>query len=119
LSARGTIAGFVVGAVVGGILAALVGWVVVGMETQRVRRGWKLVPVIVAAQDIPEGATLELDLIQQHPIPEQFVTASLTRPNALERVLGQVMRHGVSRGDPIRWQDLDEPPGEAAVAAEE
>lgn len=41
-----------------------------------VRRGWNLVPVVVAAVDVPAGTTLTFDMISQRSVPEQFVTST-------------------------------------------
>jgi pilus assembly protein CpaB len=92
------------------VLALLAGtffWLAVEGERQKVRRGWTLVPVVVAAQDVPEGAVLDLDMVQQQPIPEQFVTGSVVRPDSVNYVVGQKVMVPLQRGDPILWSHFE------------
>src|SRR5687768_8699427 len=63
-------------AVVLGLLAGLVAYFSIKKQEADARRGWKLVPVTVAAQDILEGSVLTPDMVETRSIPEQFVTSS-------------------------------------------
>ena len=67
------------------------------------RKGWNLVPVVVAAVDIAEGTTVTFDQISQRAIPEQFVTASVVKPEAASSVVNQVALVPILAGDPILW----------------
>src|SRR5437868_13897608 len=86
---RAAILGALAGLVAGGMMLGLVDFFFVRYEAARVRRGWNLVPVVVAAQDIPEGTTVTLDMISQRQVPEQFVTSSVVRPESAVHVVNQ------------------------------
>jgi len=71
--------------------------------SHRVRAGWNLVPVIVASQDLPEGTVLSFDVVSQRPIPEQFVTSSIVKPDSASYVIGGKLLVPVQSGDPLTW----------------
>jgi Flp pilus assembly protein CpaB len=102
--------GFIAGCLVGFVVAAGLGSLGVVVLSKREQRrthvSWNLVPVVLAAQDLPEGAVISLDAIAEKAIPEQFVTASVVRPDRASEMLGVKLLAPLMAGDPIRWRDL-------------
>lgn len=68
--------------------------------------GYNLVPVVVAAVDMPEGTLVTFDHISQRSVPEQFVTSSVVKPDSASYVVGQRLQNAVQAGDPLRWADF-------------
>jgi Flp pilus assembly protein CpaB len=98
----GGLIGFFLAAGLGGIGAFYYG----KREHKRVRAGWNLVPVVVANEDIAAGAEITFDAISQRPIPEQFVTSSVVRPDSASYIVGVRVITPLQAGDPVRWSDL-------------
>lgn len=90
-----------------GLLAGSVAYLGIQREKKIVRAGWNLVPVIVAAQDIPEGATVNFEMLSQRPIPEQFVTSSIVKPDSSSYVVGQKVLVPVQAGDALLWSQFE------------
>ena len=72
-----------------GVLGAIVGYSAVKKAEADARRGWNLVPVVVAAKDISESSVVTFDMISQRSIPEQFVTSSVIKPDSASYVVNQ------------------------------
>jgi pilus assembly protein CpaB len=105
----GFITGMLLGLGMGLVLTCLlsgVGYAWVQREGMKVRKGWNLVPVVVAAQDIAEGTPVTFELISQRSIPEQFVTASVVKPDQATRIIHQPVTVPVKAGDPMTWQQF-------------
>jgi pilus assembly protein CpaB len=97
----------VVAAVFLGLLSGGVAWASIRAREREVRAGWDLVPVLVAAQDLPEGSTLALEMVARRDVPEQFVTSSVVRPDSAATVLGQKLLVPVQAGDPLLWSAFE------------
>lgn len=95
---------FVVALCAGGPL----GYVLVKKKQAEVRRGWNLVPVVVAARDIPAGTKVSFEMISQRAIPEQFFTDSTVKPDSASNVVGQAVVVDLKAGDPLRWSDFED-----------
>jgi pilus assembly protein CpaB len=72
-----------------------------------VRRGWNLVPVVVAAVDLSEGSVVTFDQISQRSVPEQFVTSSVVKPDSASYVVNQKVLVPVQAGDPLLWSEFE------------
>ncbi len=72
-----------------------------------VRRGWNMVPVIVAAMDVPEGTVVTYEMISQRSVPEQFVTSSVVKPDSSSYVVNQKVLVPVQAGDPLLWSQFE------------
>jgi pilus assembly protein CpaB len=94
-------------ALVLGLLAGVVAYSAIKKKEAEVRKGWNLVPVVVAAQDIPEGGTITYDMISQRSIPEQFVTSSVVKPDSASSVVGQKVLVPLQTGDPLLWSQFE------------
>jgi pilus assembly protein CpaB len=90
-----------------GLLAGIVAYLAIKRKESEVRKGWTLVPVLVAAVDIPQGAAVAFDMIAQREIPEQFVTPSVIRPNSAAYIENQPVRVPLQAGDPFLWTHFD------------
>lgn len=97
----------VIAAAAAGLLSGAVAWVSIRARERAAREGWELVPVLVAASDIPEGEALQVDMIARRPVPEQFVTSSVVRPDSAATVLGQKLLVPVQAGDPLLWSSFE------------
>jgi pilus assembly protein CpaB len=72
-----------------------------------VRKGWNLVPVVVAAVDISEGTVVTMDMISQRSIPEQFVTSSVVKPDSASYIMNQKVLVALQAGDPLLWSQFE------------
>jgi pilus assembly protein CpaB len=75
--------------------------------TKRVRLGWDLTPVIVAAQDMPEGTVVTTDMISERAVPEQFITSSVVRPDSVQYLVNQKILVPAQAGDPLLWTQFE------------
>lgn len=66
-------------------------------------KGWAVVPVVVAAVDVPEGTELTVELISQRSIPELFVTEGDLLPKDAQLIIGRRVNFPILAGDPITW----------------
>ncbi len=76
-------------------------------ERAEVRKGWNLVPVVVAAVDLPEGTVVTSEHLSQRSVPEQFVTGSIIKPDSVSFVLGQRVLVPVAAGDGLLWSQFE------------
>ena len=89
------------------LLGGAVAYWGVQREKSRIRQGRNLIPVIVANQDITEGTTNTFDLLSQRPVPEQFVTSSVVKPDSASYVVGQKVLVPVQAGDLLLWSQFE------------
>lgn len=94
-------------ALVLGLLAGAVAYSAIKKKEADVRRGWNLVPVVVAAVDIPEGTVVTFDMISQRSVPEQFVTSSVVKPDSASYVVNQKVLVSLQAGDPLLWSQFE------------
>jgi pilus assembly protein CpaB len=90
-----------------GLLAGVVAFSAIKKREADARRGWNLVGVIVADQDIREGSTITSEMISQRPVPEQFVTSSVVKPDAVSYVLNQKVLVPIQAGDMLLWTQFE------------
>jgi pilus assembly protein CpaB len=90
-------------ALVLGAFAGIVAWSAIKKKESDVRKGWDLVPVLVAVNEVSEGTTIELPMIAQRQIPERFVTASVVKPEYASYIVGQKVLVPLQKGDPLLW----------------
>jgi pilus assembly protein CpaB len=96
-----------IAAVVLGLISGTVGYSAIKKKEADVRRGWNLVPVVVAATDISEGTVVTFDMISQRSVPEQFVTSSVVKPDSASYVVNQKVLVPVQAGDPLLWSEFE------------
>jgi len=89
------------------VFAGAIAFSAIKKKEADVRRGWNLVPVVVAAADIPEGTVVTLDMISQRQVPEQFVTSSVVRPESASHVVNQKVLVSLQAGDPLLWSQFE------------
>jgi pilus assembly protein CpaB len=90
-----------------GLLAGIIAWSAIKKKEADVRRGWNLVPVVVATQDLPEGTVITFEMISQRQVPEQFVTSSVVKPDSANYVVGQKVLVALQTGDPLLWSQFE------------
>jgi Flp pilus assembly protein CpaB len=104
-------AGMVIGGVGGFFISLLVvglaGYAFVRKKEKDVRRGWNLVPVVVASQDITEKTLVSFDMISQRSVPEQFVTSSVVKPDSASYIVNQKILVPVQAGDMMLWSQFE------------
>jgi Flp pilus assembly protein CpaB len=103
----GVMSGGALGFFVMAVLVGIGGYAWVKKKETDVRRGWNLVPVVVAAQDIPEKTAITFDMISQRSVPEQFVTSSVVKPDSASYVVNQRILVPVQAGDPLLWSQFE------------
>lgn len=103
----GILLGGMVGFIGGGLITGLVTWNLAAKNARDLRKGWNLVPVVVASQDIPEGTVVTFDLLHQRSIPEQFVTASVVNPAGADHIVNQRLLVPVRAGDLLLWSQFE------------
>ena len=89
------------------LCAGLVAYSAIKKKEADVRRGWNLVPVVVAAVDVSEGTVVTFDMISQRSVPEQFVTSSVVKPDSASYVVNQKVLVPVQAGDPLLWSQFE------------
>lgn len=94
-------------ALVLGLLAGVVAYSAIKKKEADVRRGWNLVPVIVAAEDIPEGTVVTFDMVSQRSVPEQFITSSVVKPDSASYIVNQKVLVPLQKGDPLLWSQFE------------
>jgi pilus assembly protein CpaB len=99
----GLLAGLGAGIFVAGLLGGAVGYAMIKRAESNARRGWNLVPVVVAARDIPGGEVVTFDAISQRAVPEQFVTSSWVRPDSASYVVNLRTMAPLKAGDGLAW----------------
>ncbi|MCC6335054.1 MAG: Flp pilus assembly protein CpaB [Myxococcales bacterium] len=90
-----------------GIVAFLVSWSAIKKREADVRKGWNLVPVVVAAVDISEGTVVTMEMISQRSIPEQFITSSVVKPDSASYIVNQKVLVPLQAGDPLLWSQFE------------
>ncbi|MFP2928684.1 SAF domain-containing protein [Pyxidicoccus sp. 3LG] len=103
----GVVAGGVLGLVVASLVLGLVGYVWVNKRATDARKGWNLVPVVVAAQDLEEGTLITFEMLSQRSVPEQFVTSSVVKPDSASYIVNQRTKVPVQAGDPMLWTHFE------------
>jgi Flp pilus assembly protein CpaB len=110
-SSNSIILGLLIGGGLGFVLSTLlmgvVGYSLLKKKEADVRRGWNLVPVVVASQDIPEKTLVTFDMISQRSVPEQFVTSSVVKPDSASYIVNQRILVPVQAGDPMLWSQFE------------
>ncbi|HVE82079.1 MAG TPA: SAF domain-containing protein [Myxococcales bacterium] len=99
--------GVLIGLFAGGVLIGLLSFYYVKKKADDARRGWNLVPVVVAAVDMPESTVVTIDNISQRMIPEQFVTSSVVKPESASHVVNQKILVPIQAGDPLYWTQFE------------
>ncbi len=74
------------------------------------RAGWRLRPVIVAAEDIPQGKTISFEVLAQRPLPEQFTTESDVTADQVPVIVGKRINVPLAAGDVVKWADFAQMP---------
>jgi len=90
-----------------GLLAGIVAYSAIKRKETEVRKGWNLVPVVVAVEDIAEGTVVTFDMVSQRSVPEQFVTSSVVKPDSASYVVNQKVLVPLQRGDPLLWSQFE------------
>ena len=88
-------------------LGSGVGFVVVKRALMEARKGWNLVPVVVAAVDVSEGTVVTFEMISQRSIPEQFVSSSIVKPDSASYIVNQKVLVPLQAGDPLLWSQFE------------
>ena len=71
-------------------------------------REFYLVPIVVAADDLPAGSLVTFDQLSQRSVPDGFAFSSYVRPESASRAVGRRLTTAMTRGEPLRWQDLQD-----------
>jgi pilus assembly protein CpaB len=66
----------------------------------------KTVAVLVARDEIPRGATLDLTMIEQARIPLKWMHSSAIAVKDQEMIVGQTVVSSVPKGQPLLWSDI-------------
>ncbi len=93
------------------VSAAFLGYLDRRGAEKNARKGWDLVPIVVAGADVDEGTTLTTDMIAQRPMPSQFVTPSVIKPENYSYVVGQRVLVNLKKGDPLLWTQFESSKG--------
>jgi pilus assembly protein CpaB len=89
------------------LMAGVVAYSAVKKKELDVRKGWNLVPVVVAAVDVSEGTVVTMEMISQRSIPEQFVTSSIVKPDSASYIVNQKVLVPLQAGDPLLWSQFE------------
>ena len=94
-------------AIILGVLAGAFAFTAIKRKEKEVKAGWNLVPVIVANQDVGEGTVITYEMVSQRPIPEQFVTSSVVKPDSASYIVGQKVLVPLQTGDALLWSQFE------------
>jgi pilus assembly protein CpaB len=100
-----------------GLLAGGVAYSALKKTQHDIRVGWNPLPVTVAAVDIPEGTVVTTEMIAQRSVPEQFVTASVVKPDSASYVVNQKVLVPLQAGDPLMWSQFETTRGSEHLSA--
>jgi Flp pilus assembly protein CpaB len=106
----GFVGGLSAGLIVGLVVLCLgsgLGFFYVKRAETNARKGWNLVPVVVAAVDISEDTVVTFDMISQRSVPEQFVTSSIVKPDSASYIVKQKVLVPIQAGDPLLWSQFE------------
>ncbi len=96
--------------IIAAVLAA-VGFGVAFLAIQRkeaeIRKGWNPVTAVVASVDISEGSAVTTDMLATRAFPEQFITASVIKPDSLSAIVNQKVMVALQKGDPLLWTQFE------------
>ena len=90
-----------------GLVGSAIGYSAIAKARNDARKGWNLVPVVVAAVDISENTLVTMDMISQRSIPEQFVTSSVIKPDSASYIINQKIMVATQAGDPLLWSQFE------------
>lgn len=90
-----------------GLIGGVVAYAAVKKKEVDVRKGWNLVPVVVAAQDIAENTVVSMEMISQRSVPEQFVTSSVVKPDSASYIINQRVLVPLQAGDMMLWSQFE------------
>ena len=109
--------GLALGVGAGLVVGLPVGFLVSQRASKQTLEAWRLVPVVVAAVDIPPGAPLTMEVISQRSIPLRFASDAYVRPDAVEPLINKPVQTVIEAGTPLaRWM-VDVPRETPVLAA--
>lgn len=79
--------------------------------------GAQLVPVVVAAMDLPEGTAVTFDHLQQRSAPQQLVTSSVVKPDSASYIVNAKLLVPVQKGDMLLWSQFETKPDTSKAPA--
>jgi Flp pilus assembly protein CpaB len=103
----GLAAGAALGFALSVVLVGALGYLYM-KRRERELRHYHGIPVVVASQDLPAGTLITFDLISQRSVPEQFVTASVVKPDNANAIVGQRIQAPVRTGDMLLWSQFEQ-----------
>src|SRR3954452_24292822 len=104
-------------ALVLGLFAGIVAYSAIKKKEADVRRGWNLVPVVVAAVDISEGTVVTFDMISQRSVPEQYLPRPVPKPVSASYGVNQKVLVPVQAGAPLLWSEFENTKGAERVSS--
>ena len=78
----------------------------------------ELVPVIIAAVDIPAGTVVTIEMISQRSVPKRLVSSSYVKPDSASYIINQPTKRPMLQGDLMAWNNFDGPARKAIEACE-
>lgn len=95
------------------IIAMLLGVVAVALMFSYIKKsidaktsGWDMASVLVAAEDLPAGATLTAQNTAARSYPSKYVSDRTIEPSQAQLVIGSELLTPAERGKPILWTDV-------------
>jgi pilus assembly protein CpaB len=89
------------------VIAGAVAYSAIRKQQADARRGWVLNEVLVATTDMSEGTVITTELVAVRMVPEQFVTASVIKPDSAQVLVGQRVLVPLQAGDPLLWSQFE------------
>ncbi len=92
-------------------MAVFLAWAGLFKTEESAKRNWKLVPVVVAQEDLPEGARLTLENVATRSVPQienpnGLANEAMVPESKLNDILEGHLAQPVAAGDPIFWTQL-------------
>lgn len=99
---RSFVTGFAVGLLICGVLAFAVSERI--CESRALFVSYRsFLPIVVAAQDLPAGTLVTMDMMSQRTVPDQFVTSSVVSADSASYIVNQRTLFSLQAGDPLLW----------------
>ena len=90
-----------------GIIAGSIAYMSIKKERERIKRGWEVGQILVAAQEIKAGTKLTSDMLTVGTMPLKYIRDGMLRPSNKGFIIGQPVSTDIHANDPIFDYDIE------------
>ncbi|MFP2904418.1 SAF domain-containing protein [Pyxidicoccus sp. 3LFB2] len=103
----GVFVGLMMGLPLTGLVGGILAHVLVTEAADDARKGWELVPVIVASKALASGDPVTYEAIAERRLPARLVTSSFVKPDSARYIVSQALIAPLAAGEPLRWGSFE------------